>query len=348
MLTKIKRLLKWLHRQNLHHATLVIAILACGGVLCSLTALAQPETAQIVTVKPIVHQQTATKSVTTAKPSAPVTATVPAPTTTTATVKPTTTLVPSKVTVGAKTEPVVKTSPSSSVSSLAPTSPTTTTPSNDTPPPPATTTSYTSTNWSGYLATSGTYTTVSATWTVPTVSGNGTSTSADGTWVGIGGVSTGDLIQAGTQDSVSASGQVTTNAFYEILPSSSVTAYSITVSPGDSITASVIETSPSEWTITITDNTTAKTFTRSLFYSSTNSSAEWVEEDPSYTNGNMIPFDNFGAVNFSSISTTKSGSVDNLSTGDALPITMVNDANTAVATPSAIEGGGSSFSISHD
>jgi len=85
-----------------------------------------------------------------------------------------------------------------------------------------------------------------------------------------------------------------------------------------------------------------------LFYSSTNSSAEWVEEDPSYTNGNMIPFDNFGAVNFSSISTTKSGSVDNLSTGDALPITMVNDANTAVATPSAIEGGGSSFSISHD
>jgi hypothetical protein len=347
MSTKIKRLLKWLHRQNLHHATLVVGILVSGGILCSLTALAQPKPLQIVTVKPTVSQQSAKKSVIVAKPvtPAPVATPTPAPVTTPKVVAVKPAVISPKVTVGTKTEPVVTASPSSSVSSLAPTSPST---PSSTPSAPATTTSYTSTNWSGYLATSGTYTTVSANWTVPDVSGNGTSASADGTWVGIGGVSTGDLIQAGTQDSVTAGGQVTTNAFYEILPSSSVTVYSITVSPGDSVSTSVVETSPSEWTITITDNTTAKTFTKTLFYTSTNSSAEWVEEDPSYTNGNMIPFDNFGTVDFSGISTTKSGSTDNLNTSNALPITMVNNANTPIATPSAIEGGGSSFSITHD
>src|SRR5580692_4075887 len=42
-------------------------------------------------------------------------------------------------------------------------------------------------NWSGYVATDGTYTSVSGSWTVPTVT-NASGDVADATWVGIGGV----------------------------------------------------------------------------------------------------------------------------------------------------------------
>src|SRR5205807_743579 len=57
-----------------------------------------------------------------------------------------------------------------------------------------------SSNWSGYVANGGSFTAVTATWVVPQVSA--TSTGADATWVGIGGLNSRDLIQAGTQASV--------------------------------------------------------------------------------------------------------------------------------------------------
>src|SRR2546427_4217339 len=62
------------------------------------------------------------------------------------------------------------------------------------PGTPASVTS-SSSNWSGYAASGGTFTSVTATWTVPTVSA--TSPGADATWVGIGGLESQDLIQAG-------------------------------------------------------------------------------------------------------------------------------------------------------
>ena len=59
--------------------------------------------------------------------------------------------------------------------------------------------SSTSRNWSGYTATNGTFTSVAGSWTIPSPTGTG-HTTVDATWVGIGGVSGTDLIQAGTQD----------------------------------------------------------------------------------------------------------------------------------------------------
>src|SRR5207244_9005358 len=66
-----------------------------------------------------------------------------------------------------------------------------------------------SSNWSGYVANGGSFTAVTATWVVPQVSA--TSTGADATWVGIGGLNSRDLIQAGTQASVGG-GSVTYEA----------------------------------------------------------------------------------------------------------------------------------------
>ena len=63
----------------------------------------------------------------------------------------------------------------------------------------------TSHNWSGYAAMGGSYTAVSGTWTVPQFNAGGTP-GIDAAWVGIGGVRGNDLIQAGTQETVSGRG----------------------------------------------------------------------------------------------------------------------------------------------
>jgi Peptidase A4 family len=253
----------------------------------------------------------------------------------------------SKVTVGARSAPTVTPSPSSSVSSLAPVTSTPSSGSSTSTPTPPTTTGYTSTNWSGYLATVGSYTAISGSWTVPSATGGGT-TSADAAWIGIGGVTGSDLIQVGTQDTVSPSGQATSSAFYEMLPSASITVPGVSVSAGDSMTASINEVSVGQWTILITDNTNGQSFTINVAYSSSNSSAEWIEEDPSFSRNRLVPFDDYGSVSFNSASTVSGSSTVNLNSGDAQPVTMVNQSNQTISKPSAIGGDGASFSVTHE
>lgn len=243
-----------------------------------------------------------------------------------------------------KPEPVVTPSPGSSVSGLTPTTPPPTSPSPQTPSS-QTTTGYLSTNWSGYLAANGTFTGVSASWTATLATGNGSTTSADSTWIGIGGVTSNDLIQVGTQNIISASGQVSTSAFYELLPNSSQTVPGVTVSEGDSMTASLTEISSGQWTVTITDKTDGESWTTSIAYVSSLSSAEWIEEDPSFISGRLIPFDNFHEAAFAGGLTIENGSSINIAASTSQPVTMVNSSGQPVAIPSAIGSDGASFTV---
>ncbi len=239
-----------------------------------------------------------------------------------------------------KPEPVVTPSPNSSVSGLTPTAPT---------PAPAssqTTTGYLSTNWSGYLATNGTFTGVSGAWNATLASGSGSTTSADSTWIGIGGVTTSDLIQVGTQNIISASGQVSASAFYELLPNVSQPVPGVTVAPGDSLAASISQVSSGQWSISITDRTNGQSATFTVSYASSLSSAEWIEEDPSYSSRRQIPFDNFHQAVFTAGLTVENGRPVNLAASSAQPVTMVNSSGQPVAIPSAIGGDGASFSVS--
>jgi hypothetical protein len=77
--------------------------------------------------------------------------------------------------------------------------------------------SYSSDNWSGYIDSGQSYSGITGNWIVPTPGGNGTSTSADATWIGIGGVTTDDLIQIGTENTVTSSGKVSSAVFYEFI-----------------------------------------------------------------------------------------------------------------------------------
>lgn len=215
-----------------------------------------------------------------------------------------------------------------------------TAPSVTQPGTPAAVTS-SSSNWSGYAASGGTFTSVTGTWTVPTVSA--TSAGADATWVGIGGLTSSDLIQAGTQAMVDGSGSVEYSSWIEMLPASSRTV-PLSVTAGDAVTVTISQQSGNDWLIAMKNNTTGGTYNITVQYSSSNSSAEWVQEAPSIGRG-LVPLDQFGTVQFTGASAVKDGKTMSASALGAKAITMINGQGQAVAQPSTIAGDGSSFTV---
>lgn len=197
-----------------------------------------------------------------------------------------------------------------------------------------------SSNWAGYVATGGSFTSVTGTWTVPSVSAS--SAGADATWVGIGGERTSDLIQAGTQAVVSG-GSVEYGAWIETLPQST-RSVPLTVSAGDSITVTLSETSSGLWSIAMKNNTTAQTYQTTVRYASSRSSAEWIEEAPS-TGRSIVPLDDFGTVRFTQAGAVRDGTHVTLSGAGATAVTLSGGTGQALATPSAISSDGTGFTV---
>jgi hypothetical protein len=198
-----------------------------------------------------------------------------------------------------------------------------------------------SSNWSGYAASGGTFTSVTATWTVPTVSS--TTAGADATWVGIGGLTTRDLIQAGTQAMVDASGTVQYSSWIEMLPASSRTV-PLSVTAGDSVTVTLTQQSGNDWLISMKNNTTGGTYSITVQYASSNSSAEWVQEAPSVGRG-LVALDQFGSLQFSGATAVRDGKSMSLSALGAKAITMINGQGQPLAQPSTIASDGTSFTV---
>ncbi len=201
-------------------------------------------------------------------------------------------------------------------------------------------------NWSGYVAYAPTpFTSVSATWTIPEVTGSTTAYSA--IWTGIGGWyrNSNKLIQAGSeQDITSATEQY--SVWYEIFPQFPVTV--ATVAPGDTVAVSISENTgkPNTWHITITVNSNTKL--NSDFKVNTNfaaeATAEWIVERPLLVVGHQIaPLADFVTTTFSSC--TASGTGLSALT-EAYKVTMTSDGTstgTALATPTSLSG--NSFTV---
>jgi hypothetical protein len=179
-----------------------------------------------------------------------------------------------------------------------------------------------SSNWAGYVASGGTFTGVGASWVVPDATGATASLSADATWVGIGGLSSNDLIQAGTQDIIQ-NGTSTYEAWYELLPASSVQV-PLSIHPTDGITVSIVQQPNNQWQILFSDTTTGQSYQASVSYASSLSSAEWIQEMPSDQRG-FVPLDNFGTVSFSNGFATQNGSYVSMGGSGAQPVTMIAD-----------------------
>lgn len=206
-------------------------------------------------------------------------------------------------------------------------------PGADQVPNPAGATSRSS-NWSGYTATGGTFTSVTGTWTVPDVSS--ATPGVDASWVGIGGVRSEDLIQAGTMASVSGSGAVSYEAWIEMLPAPS-RPVPLSVSAGDSVTVTVSERSADRWLLELRNNTTGGTYSINVDYDSSKSSAEWIQEAPS-SNSGLLPLSDFGSVRFSGASAVRDGAAMSLRALGARAVTMYNAAGQPLAVPSELIG----------
>jgi hypothetical protein len=203
----------------------------------------------------------------------------------------------------------------------------------------------TSANWSGYFATGGgSYTSVSATWKVPQPLTPTGSIAWGATWVGIGGVADTDLIQAGTGANV-VLGRARFEAWIETLPQVAQSVQ-LAVTPGDSVTVSIDEqgAGSGNWQISISNNTTGQSYQTGVSYTSTESSAEWIEEAPTGATG-VLPLDNFQSVEFSIAATMLNGQSMNLAQASAEPLTMLDESNQPLAVPSSLGSDGGAFTI---
>ncbi len=155
----------------------------------------------------------------------------------------------------------------------------------------------TSTNWSGYAATSGTFTSISSSWTEPT----GTCSPGDqysSFWVGLDGYNSNSVEQTGSE--VDCAGRTPQYyAWYEMYPAYPVN-FSNTVRPGDHFTGSVTYIGSSRFTLKLSDSTEgwSHTVTKTLS-GAARSSAEVIAEAPCCTaSGGILPLADFGKVYF--------------------------------------------------
>src|SRR5580693_5531538 len=152
-----------------------------------------------------------------------------------------------------------------------------------------------STNWSGYAGTTGTYTSVSASWTQPA----GKCSSGDqyaAFWVGLDGYTSSSVEQTGSEvDCVGRTAEY--YAWYEMYPGPSEN-YSNTVRAGDHFNASVTYEGSNKFSLYIADTTQGWSHTTTASLSgAARSSAEVIVEAPCCTNGGgILPLTDFGTV----------------------------------------------------
>jgi hypothetical protein len=213
-----------------------------------------------------------------------------------------------------------------------------------------------STNWSGYAVTGTSFTKALGSWTIPTATCSKTPNTYSSFWVGLDGWNSTTVEQTGT-DSDCDGTTPDYYAWYEFYPAASVLVSSITVRPGDHMSASVTFNSGSSFTLSITDETTGKSFTKTGTVSGAErSSAEWIAEAPCCTRrGGILPLADFGTVDFGEDFTGVSGTneaTDSTVSGviSAFGSTvneaiMVNGSTGAdESVPSALSSDGTSFS----
>jgi hypothetical protein len=200
----------------------------------------------------------------------------------------------------------------------------------------------TSSNWAGYAVQGGTYTGVSGTFVMPELSYSSTLVS-NATWIGIGGRSSADLIQAGVYEVADASG-ATYQAWYELLPDNAVP-IDLPVHPNDSISIALLETSNDTWNIVITNNTTKQQFAKTVQYHSSRSSAEWIQERPQI-NGALPPLAGFTPVVFTNAYAIQDGQRLPLNQMHPFTMTMLDTgSNVALAVPSIVGADNISFNV---
>jgi hypothetical protein len=206
-------------------------------------------------------------------------------------------------------------------------------------------------NWSGYVATSapapGADTIyIQGFWTVPSVSLPSGQTSAySSIWPGLGGTSnTSQLIQDGTEEDVTTSGQ-SDYFWFELVPQENQQEITNLVpAHGDSVAADVSYYSGTAH-FALCDYTQNSCVTGSQTSPAPGGSAEWIVER-TQINGALPALANFGSVTISNadFDLTPNGNIAyTAKTAGATNAIMENGAGTVLAAPGSLSSSGDSF-----
>lgn len=205
--------------------------------------------------------------------------------------------------------------------------------------------------WSGYVATGETFSAVTGSWTVPTVT-CAPGADADATqWVGIDGYGGSTVEQDGTFTNC-VGGTPQYFAWYWIYGDPSLNAggaialspSAYPVAPGDAFTASV-SLSGSTWLMTLTDMTkdwTSTTPVASPTPPPAQSSAEWIVEDASGGVPAGHALADFGTVSFTADTATGNGSTGPISSFASTALQMTNG-SVPLATIGPLDSTGQDF-----
>ncbi|MFL5825019.1 MAG: G1 family glutamic endopeptidase [Thermoleophilaceae bacterium] len=206
-----------------------------------------------------------------------------------------------------------------------------------------------STNWFGYnqgtLEQGGKqFNSITGDWTVPTASQHTKGQDAySSDWIGIGGgcidanctVGDSTLIQTGTEQDVDTAGTPSYSAWWELIPGPSIDISNFPVSAGDHMHADISETvaGANVWKITLSDVTKGNTFTTTVPYASTHTTAEWIEETPLLigTNAGLAPLPNLTKTPFSAATTNG----QNAGLKSSEEIQLIDSNGKVIGTPSA-------------
>jgi Peptidase A4 family len=201
-----------------------------------------------------------------------------------------------------------------------------------------------STNWSGYADTGSSFSKVTGSWTEPSASCSGRSTSLAAFWVGIDGYSSNSVEQDGTLIECYR-GAAYHFSWWEMYPTNAVQVVGESVAAGDSISTSVTR-SGSSYTLTVTDSThPANSFTTTQSCSScANTSAEWIAEAPS-SNSGVEPLAHFSTWTDTNSTVTMGSSSGVISSFTDDEITMVDNSGAVKAQPGALNSSGNGFSV---
>jgi hypothetical protein len=178
--------------------------------------------------------------------------------------------------------------------------------------------------------------------------------------VGIDGYNSSTVEQTGTMN-VCEKTTPSYYAWYEFYPKAMVEVTSVRITPGDLISASVVyNASTQEFTVTITDQTTGRSYSTSSKVSGADrSSAEWIAEAPCCTaSGGILPLPNFGTASFGEDFTAITGtnfatdSANSGSIGSFLPVDWVeinkvgSSSSPQISVCSQLSSDGTSFTCS--
>ncbi|MCY0870519.1 MAG: G1 family endopeptidase, partial [Firmicutes bacterium] len=205
-----------------------------------------------------------------------------------------------------------------------------------------------SSNWAGYEVTptkpGNLYTSITGSWTVPKVTGSPGDTAAQ--WIGLGGVKSHDLLQTGTIEQLTSTGQQDM-LFWEKLPKAETPM--VAVPTGSKVTASIQQGIGDLWVIKLTVTPpSGAPFTKTVtvpvspaYAHAIGQTGEWISEDPSTEHHELLPLGNSGTVTYSDA--TVNGQPMKSPGNSVQPIAMVGPFGFPELVPSTVASTGTGF-----